>query len=484
MKYCSRCGKQCADDSSFCSECGAAFSSNDSKKNLTSFFDIFRINKLRSEIKSLSDQNKNLQSKIADMDSLLTPEMKEYLLLSENLNKLRENIHASEKRLSDLSLEAAAKEKEMAESVKHFDSLIAEKKSQIITLDDKILVQSFGLYEPKFDFSNSEKYKEMLDFVREQQANMIRNKTAATGSTDWTVNGDAAKGKRMVQDMQKLLLRAFNSECDSAISKVKYNNCDTMVKRIETSCEAISKLGKIMGIRISDDYLRAKFDELNLALEWQMKKHEESERLKELRAEQREEARLLKEIAEQRKKAEKEKQHYLNALADIEKSIQSCGDQVDPALLEKKDELSEKLVDIQEDLEDIDYRETNQKAGYVYIISNIGSFGEGVYKIGMTRRLDPKERIDELGDASVPFNFDIHAMIFTEDAPALENALHHAFEDRKLNMVNQRREFFRVSLDEIKEVVRNNFDKTVEFFDVPDADQFRISKMMREGNTP
>ena len=120
------------------------------------------------------------------------------------------------------------------------------------------------------------------------------------------------------------------------------------------------------------------------------------------------------------------------------------------------------------------------RAGYVYIISNIGAFGENVYKIGMTRRLDPQDRVDELSDASVPFNFDVHAMIFSDDAPALENALHKAFESRKLNMVNQRREFFNVTLDEIKEVVRKNFDKTVEFVDTPNAEQYRVSLKMKE----
>ena len=148
-------------------------------------------------------------------------------------------------------------------------------------------------------------------------------------------------------------------------------------------------------------------------------------------------------------------------------------------LLKKKNELEAKLDDIEKAIHDIDYREANQKAGYVYIISNIGAFGENVYKIGMTRRLDPQDRIDELGDASVPFNFDVHAMIFSDNAPALEAALHKAFEDRKVNMVNTRREFFNVTLDEIKEVVRKNFDKTIEFVDVPDAEQFRVSQKMR-----
>ena len=148
-------------------------------------------------------------------------------------------------------------------------------------------------------------------------------------------------------------------------------------------------------------------------------------------------------------------------------------------MLQKKEQLENQLNDIDRALADIDYRQANMKAGYVYIISNIGAFGENIFKIGMTRRLEPQERIDELGDASVPFKFDVHAMIFTDDAPALENALHHAFEDRKLNMVNQRKEFFNVTLDEIKEVVKKNFDKTVEFIDVPDAEQYRISLKMK-----
>ena len=114
----------------------------------------------------------------------------------------------------------------------------------------------------------------------------------------------------------------------------------------------------------------------------------------------------------------------------------------DADLLEKKAQLESHIKDIEKAIADIDYRQANMKAGYVYVISNIGSFGPNVYKIGMTRRLDPQDRVDELGDASVPFNFDVHAMIFSDDAPALEAALHRAFEDRKINMVNTRREFF------------------------------------------
>ncbi len=179
-----------------------------------------------------------------------------------------------------------------------------------------------------------------------------------------------------------------------------------------------------------------------------------------------------------RKKIKKEQTHYQQALKNLLVQIKEHGETDE--LIAKKTELETELSNIDKSIKDIDYREANQKAGYVYVISNVGSFGENIYKIGMTRRLEPQDRVDELGDASVPFGFDVHAMIFSDNAPALEAALHRAFEDRKLNMVNTRREFFHVTLDEIKQVVKENFDKTVEFIDFPDAEQYRTSLKIRE----
>ena len=205
-----------------------------------------------------------------------------------------------------------------------------------------------------------------------------------------------------------------------------------------------------MNISITQQYLNAKKKELRLAFEYQLKKQQEKEEQKAARAEQREQAKLQKELEEQRKKIEKEQTHYQTAFEKIKSQLELHPDNSD--LLEKKNQIENHLLDVDKALSDIDYRQANMKAGYVYIISNIGAFGENIYKIGMTRRLNPQDRIDELSDASVPFNFDVHAMIFSDDAPALEAALHKAFEDRKLNMVNKRREFFYVTLDEIKDV--------------------------------
>ena len=361
--------------------------------------------------------------------------------------------------------------------ISEIDKEIAEKKELLARLDEDLLVYECGLYKPHYDFASALDYGEELAKIRSQQKELIKSKLAVSGSTDWQVNGNKSQGRKMVTDTQKLLLRAFNTECDGLISKIKYTNFDSSLDRIYKSAETISRLGTVMNIAINPQYIELKVKELRLAFEYQQKKQGEKEALKAARAEQREQAKVQKEMEEQRKKIEKEQTHYQTAYEKICSQLTTHPDDLD--LLDKKQALEKQLSDIDRALTDIDYRQANAKAGYVYVISNIGAFGENVYKIGMTRRLDPQERIDELGDASVPFNFDVHAMIFSDDAPALEAALHKAFEDRKVNMVNRRREFFNVTLDEIKEVVRKNFDKTVEFVDIPNAEQYRISQKIK-----
>lgn len=431
------------------------------------FSDIFKGKQYKSELEAL-------QQKYDELQALLTPEMRNALALQEKIRELEQSIQSEQKEIESLDKAIADKQNHIS----LLDNTISNKKSEIVSLDDEILVQEFGLYEPYFDFANALDYKEELAKIRSKQKELIKNKTAVSGATEWTVNGSASKGKKMVSDTQKLLLRAFNTECDELVAKVKYTNFDASLNKIYKSAEAISKLGTIMHISINSNYLDLKIKELRLAFEYQQKKQEEKEAQKAARAEMREAARLQKEIEAQRKKIEKEQTHYQTAYDHLLHQIEQNPGNTD--LLKKKDELENQLNDIDKAMKDIDYREANQRAGYVYVISNIGAFGPNVYKIGMTRRLDPQDRVDELGDASVPFNFDVHAMIFSDDAPALEAALHRAFEDRKLNMVNTRREFFNVTLDEIKEVVKKNFDKTVEFIDVPDAEQYRISQKMRE----
>ena len=436
--------------------------------------DIFKTGQFKAEIESLKQENFRLQSELDHAQSLFTPEMQNAQSLHNLINKLN-----SDKSVLESNLEELARDISLHKlNIEKLDSEIKNRENQIVDLDDEILVQEFGLYRPHYNFANALDYKDRLAEIRAKQKALIKSKTAVSGDTNWQVNGSSSQGKKMVNDTQKLLLRAFNTECDELIGKVKYTNYDASLNRIYKSAETISKLGVIMNISITPAYLNLKVEELRLSFEYQQKKQQEKEAQKAARAELREAARLQKEIEAQRKKIEKEQTHYQTAYDHLLVQLQADPENKD--LLDKKMDLESQLNDIDKAMKDIDYREANQRAGYVYVISNIGAFGPDVYKIGMARRLDPQDRVDELGDASVPFNFDVHAMIFSDDAPALEAALHRAFEDRKLNMVNTRREFFNVTLDEIKEVIKKNFDKTVEFIDVPDAEQYRISQKMRQ----
>lgn len=426
------------------------------------------IQKSNKKINELDAKIRILESRLANKESTLRLLKAAAKAETENecahlLQSTKNTIISLESRTSDLEKE------------------IDEKRSQIIVLDEILLYQDFALYEPKYDFAESSKYKDELTSIRRAQKDLIKNNTAVTGVTNWKVNNSLSEGKKMVKDTSKLLLRAFNNECDMTINKVTYSNFAQSKKRIQQSYDAITKLGRIMSIKISPEYLNLKFNELHLAFEYQQKKQEEKERIRELKAEERELAKLRKEIEEERKKIKKEQAHYSTVIETVKHQILTTASEDEKKALQRKlSDLEKQLSEVNKNLEDVDYREANQKAGYVYIISNIGSFGENIYKIGMTRRLEPMERVYELGDASVPFQFDVHALIFSDDAPKLEAALHQAFEDKKVNMVNGRREFFNVSLEEIESVVKANYDETVEFIQHPEATQYRETLKLKE----
>ena len=421
-----------------------------------------------------SKKEKALQAEVERLTGLLLPEQRDIENLNQQISNLKLIIADLEKTINNSNGKIGT----LNTQVSKLDQEILEKRKQLAVFEVDINALDYGLYKPTFEFANSDLYKEELNKLRDKQKQCIKNDNAAFGNTNWQVNGSVAQGRTMVNNYKKLLLRAFNVECDDIVANVKVSNLDRSIERIENISEQISKLGKTMAIGISPGYVRLKIDEVKLALDYQQKKQEEKERQKELREQEREEAKVLKEIEEERKRLKKEQTHYENALKTVLAQIEKSGETAE--LLEKKSQLESQINDTSKAIEDVDYREANRKAGYVYIISNIGAFGENVYKIGMTRRLDPQERVDELSDASVPFNFDIHAMIFTQDAPGLETALHNAFESKKLNKINTRREFFAVSLDEIKEEVRKNFDKTVECIDIPEAEQYRQSKLLNK----
>jgi len=421
------------------------------------------LDRLKSSIPKIeTTQPREVPAQIDDSDSQNLKPTKEEKNLSKALDRINKDINDRQEYLAQLLSEIKVAEKEL------------------VVTKDEILYQSFGLYQPLYNFNNSEEYKKRLDLERDRQKFLIKSNKAITGNKDWLVNGSKVEGKKIVSDIQKLLLSAFNNECDDVIGKVRFSNMEQSIKRIRNSFDSVSKLGRVMNLSITEEYYVSKIRELRIAHEYAEKKEEEKEQLKEMREQAREDAKLQQEIAEERRRIQKEQTHYENALSQLVTQLDHAEGDAKEEIIARISEIKRTLSDINKNMEDIDYRESNQRAGYVYVISNIGAFGEKVFKIGMTRRLNPQERIDELSNASVPFNFDIHAMIFSDDAPKLEAALHRRFEDRKLNMVNLRREFFYASIEEIKEVIRENYTKAVDFIDIPEAEQYRVSLKMKE----
>lgn len=336
---------------------------------------------------------------------------------------------------------------------------LSELQVEVSVLDELANLQSFGLYKPHYDFSSSAAYQSKLEEIRAKQKKMITDKTAAVGDIAWTVNGSATEGRKQINQTLKLLLRAFNGECDAAIAKVRYNNIQVMETRIHKAQETVNKLADVQKCRVTSEYLDLKMQELFLAHEYQEKVQAEKEEQRRIREQMREEEIAQRELERAKQDAEKEEQRYSDALLRAREEAARAVGAKQLQLQNQIAELEQRLAEAITNKERAISRAQMTKSGHVYIISNIGSFGEHVYKIGMTRRLEPEDRVRELGDASVPFYFDVHALIYSDDAPALENTLHRLFDARRINAVNLRREFFRVTLDEITEAVRKHNGK-------------------------
>ena len=392
-----------------------------------------------------------------------------------DVERERDRVAAEKEALaSEVATRRASWERDFGEALRELEELTRE----LDAAREQAELQSFGLYEPHYDFESSAAFKAKLDEIRGQQKAMVRDKTAAVCEAEWHVEGSKTKGRQMVQRYLKLQLRAFNGECDAAVVKVRYNNVTATEQRIGRSFEALNKLGETQRCAISPQYLDLKISELRLAHEYQEQRAAEKEEQRLIREQMREEERVRREIEKAKSDAEKEEQRYATALEKARQELQRAGDEKRAELQSEIERLQSQLDAAQETKERALSRAQLTKSGHVYVVSNIGSFGENVYKIGLTRRLDPDDRIRELGDASVPFPFDVHAMIYSENAPHLEQMLHRAFDSRRVNLVNLRKEFFTVSLFEVEKAAQDH--GSVEFTLAADAEEYRKTLALRE----
>jgi hypothetical protein len=359
------------------------------------------------------------------------------------------------------------------------EARLAALTQELESVEEALEVQSFGFYRPKYGFGSAAEYTARLDAVRDRQKHAIKNGEATHCEKQWTIDGSKVEGRKMIQRMSKLLLRAFNGECDAAIAKARYDNVVTLEERMTKSCREISKLGESNDVFITRFYFDLKVEELHLVHEHREKLQEEKEEQKRIREEMREEEKAREDIDRVRAQAEKDESAHEKALAKARADLTA-------ATGKQHERLESLIVRLETELKDAIDRKAKAiaraqltRSGHVYVLSNVGSFGEDIYKLGMTRRLEPLDRVHELGDASVPFPFDVHAMIYSEDAPALENALHKEFAGRRLNRINLRREYFRVTLDEVRSAIEKHH-ALVTFVLTPEAEEWRKTQALLE----
>lgn len=343
-----------------------------------------------------------------------------------------------------------------------------ELQGQIRSLTESFEFSNLNFYAPHYNFEKALDFERALYNNRESQKALVKANTAIVVQTDFA-NAD----KKTIALLSKFLIRTFNSESDLLMKNVDYKNIVVYESRLNNSYEQLNKLTLRWGVALSDEFLKLKIAELRLCHEHQEKIHQEAEEQRQIKEIMREELRAEREMEKAKEDAEKEMQRYQELIARAMNAAQSAHG----AEIEKKNAqiavLQEQLQAVVEKVRSISQAQQT-KTGYVYVISNIGSFGDGIFKIGMTRRLDPQERVDELGDASVPFAFDVHAMIRHDNAPELETKLHQRFENNRVNKINSRKEFFKVSLDEI-EVAAREFGAQVQFTRIAEAKEYRES---------
>lgn len=348
---------------------------------------------------------------------------------------------------------------------------LREARAALVETDERMLLQEVGFYQLRHPLDEVPDSKRRLTELQTRIKRSITQRSAVHSTNEWMVNGSLREGKELVRQFADLMLRTYNIEADNCVRTVRAHTVPTVIKRLDRTREAIARNGATMGVAIDDSFHALRLDELKLTADHHLRVERQKEEAREERQRQREEVRAQDEFRRRKKDLFKEQAHYEGLLTT---SLQS-GDQTAEAAAR------ERLAEISDQIEEVEEMAANTRVGHVYVISNVGAFGDRVVKIGLTRREDPRQRVYELGSASVPFRFDIHALAFSKDAVALETALHRHFDEVRVNKVNRRREFFRTTPEAVLSVLEElGENHVIEFRSLPEAPEWRQGRASAE----
>jgi septal ring factor EnvC (AmiA/AmiB activator) len=421
--------------------------------------------------------NKLNKSKIelAQIDA----ETKELQELKTNANKISFKLRENTEKLNLITSEIEVMEKDARIKRQITQDIIA--KLDLYTRVEEFV--EYGLFEfPEYLHETSARFIEEIKRIREQQKELIKSKSAVIYPESTVVSSNGAHNKKILDGQVQLMLTAFNVECDALIAKVSPSSFSRTLERIESLANKLEKGAASLHCGFNLEYVELKYKECQLQYQNKLKKQEEQDEQRLIREQIREEQKAIKEYERAINQAEKEERMYRELLEKARAELNKVSE-ADRIITEQKiSELERQLAEAEAKEERAKSLAQQTRKGHVYVISNIGSFGENIYKIGLTRRLEPLDRVKELGDASVPFLFDVHAMIYVEDAPALESALHRKFIAKRVNAVNMRKEFFNTDLLSIKEAVEEIVGLDAEFQMTSIAEEYYESRRLRGQN--
>ncbi|PPF46559.1 DUF4041 domain-containing protein [Rathayibacter sp. AY1A1] len=420
---------------------------------------------------------RELQARVAELEASMDRYgLLELAALDTEKRRRREEIAADQRahevEAAQVAAAAHRRESELEAALTALQAEIAARRTELADLDREIIgvrhsieVQELGLYDYEHPAESSADLATRLEALRSEIKSAVREERAAHAASNFTFNNSQAQGRKFVGDMTKILLRAYNAEAENCVKSVRAGNLATAQARLSKASEMIERQGSMVSLTIDPQYHHMRLTEIQLANDYLQALQREKELERARREELREQRKAEQELAREHERLDKERAHYIATLSALEAN----GD-VDGAA-----RLRARIEDVDRALHDVDYRAANIRAGYVYVISNVGAFGDEVVKIGMTRRLEPMDRVNELGDASVPFRFDVHALFFADDAVGIEAMLHQTFADRRVNRVNLRREFFYVKPEEVLAQLKMHSVEIVEFRTDVASEEYRAS---------
>jgi hypothetical protein len=406
------------------------------------------IMKQKKDLKELSEK---LEQKNLELYHLLE--------LEQNESELRKQIESTTIQLKEINDRLETLTEQESEITNNISSI----KEDISIYQPIYGLMNVGFFEePEYLFETSDRFKEEIKIIREKQKLMIKNGKAIFIPDTIALTSNTSYVKSVLGGQSRLMLKAFNVECDNLMALVKSSNYAKILERIDKVAGELEKSAASLQCGFDKEYVELKFQECDLQYQFKLKDEREKEEQAVIKEMMREEQKAIREFEHALAKAQKEEKMFKEALEEARQELSISGDKDKEKLNARISFLEKQLLEAEENEKRAKSMAEQTRRGHVYIISNIGSFGENVYKIGLTRRLEPLDRVKELGDASVPFAFDVHAMIFSDNAPALETQLHKEFTNFRVNQVNHRKEFFNVTLLDIKEkaleIIGNNID--------------------------